>query len=109
MDESEQKIRNELLEHIKKWGDELVAERHGFMRSVQILARALLWGAATVTASAIQPAKRGMTVERLELEGHTQEEGDAFISKGQEILDRLWSMVRDELREHWFEHSGEAW
>ncbi len=107
MDESEQKIRNELLEHIKKWNDDFLAERHGLVGSVQIMARALLWGAAGVTASGITAVKRGMTVQRLDLEGRTQEEDDAFTSKYQEILDRLWSVVRDELREHYREHSGE--
>ncbi len=107
MDESEQKIRNELLEHIKKWNDDVLAERHGLVGSVQIMARALLWGAAGVTASGIQAAKRGMTVQRLDLEGRTQEEDDAYTSKYQEIFDRLWSVVRDELHEHWREHSGE--
>jgi len=107
LDESEQKIRNELLEHIKKWNDDVLAERHGLVGSVQILASALLWGAAGVTASGIQAVTPGMTVQRLDLEGRTQEEDDVFTSKVQEILDRLWLVVRDELREHWHEHSGE--
>jgi len=107
MEESEQRIRNELLDHINKWNDELLAERRGFMGSAQILASALLWGAAGVTASGIQAVKPGMTVERLDFEGPTQEEDDAYTSKYQEILDRLWSVVRDELSKHWREHSGE--
>ncbi len=107
MEESEQKIRNELWEHIKKWDDDFLAERHGLVGSVQIMARALLWGVAGVTASGIQAVKPGVTVERLEFEGPTQEEDDAYTSKYQELFDRLWSVVRDELREHWREHSGE--
>ncbi len=107
MDESEKRIRNELSEHMKKWNGELVAEGRGFMGSVQIVATALLWGTAGVTASGIQAVKSGMTVQRLELEGPTQEEDDAFTSKWQEIFDRLWLVVRGELREHWLEHSGE--
>lgn len=103
----EQRMDDELASLTNKWSQEAEAQGYSAFDSVPVVARPLLNNAANMAAIAIVAIKvqragdqvRQMTYRRVGWEGMTEAEEQAIATRGRQIFDRLWSVLRDELQE----------